>query len=187
MYDGGMYCSLHRGNNPCTEEPFPPGTRAEDLDPDTNKTMTGTTSPRLRPIWLSLMTARRSLSPPLACQELSSLLFLPRSLTPFRACPSFLPFSPLAPRSPSNVMTNTTKATILIFQRLVSFQLQITSKQEAARQRSRDRQSPLDLAPTLCGGYSPPRPYLALLHPSPNVIVHLRSSRTLPQCCQPSP
>ncbi len=41
-YDGGLFCSLLRDENVPTEEPFPPGTRVECLDPTTNMLLTGT-------------------------------------------------------------------------------------------------------------------------------------------------
>jgi len=41
-YDGGLFCSLLRDENVPTEEPFPPGTRVERLDPSTNMLLAGT-------------------------------------------------------------------------------------------------------------------------------------------------
>ena len=35
-YDGGLFCSLLRDDNPSFEEKYPPGTRVERVDPDTN-------------------------------------------------------------------------------------------------------------------------------------------------------
>ncbi len=40
-YDGGLFCSLLRDENVPTEEPFPPGTRVERLDPSTNMLLAG--------------------------------------------------------------------------------------------------------------------------------------------------
>ena len=41
-YDGGLFCSLLRDDNPTQEEPYPPGTRVEDLDPVTRVLRAGT-------------------------------------------------------------------------------------------------------------------------------------------------
>jgi len=41
-YDGGLFCSLLRDENVPMEEPFPPGTRVERLDPSTNMLLAGT-------------------------------------------------------------------------------------------------------------------------------------------------
>ncbi|KAL7525865.1 hypothetical protein ACHAWF_001539, partial [Thalassiosira exigua] len=41
-YDGGLFCSLLRDDNPQVEEPYPPGTRVEDLDPSTRVLRAGT-------------------------------------------------------------------------------------------------------------------------------------------------
>ena len=41
-YDGGLFCSLLRDDNPAMEEPFPPGTRVEDVDSYSNVTKSGT-------------------------------------------------------------------------------------------------------------------------------------------------
>jgi hypothetical protein len=41
-YDGGLFCSLLRDKNVSMEEPFPPGTRVERLDPTTNMLLAGT-------------------------------------------------------------------------------------------------------------------------------------------------
>ena len=41
-YDGGLFCSLLWDENVPTEEPFPPGTRVERLDPSTNMLLAGT-------------------------------------------------------------------------------------------------------------------------------------------------
>jgi hypothetical protein len=35
-YDGGLFCSLDRDDNPSFEEKYPPGTRVERIDPSTN-------------------------------------------------------------------------------------------------------------------------------------------------------
>ena len=41
-YDGGLFFSLLQDENVSTEEPFPPGTRVEHLDPSTNMLLMGT-------------------------------------------------------------------------------------------------------------------------------------------------
>jgi hypothetical protein len=41
-YDGGLFCSLLWDENVPTEEPFPPGTCVERLDPSTNMLLAGT-------------------------------------------------------------------------------------------------------------------------------------------------
>ena len=41
-YDGGLFCSLLRDDKPQMEEPYPPGTRVEDLDPSTRVLRAGT-------------------------------------------------------------------------------------------------------------------------------------------------
>ena len=41
-YDGGLFCSLHRDDNPSFEEKYPPGTRVERIDPSTNMLLAGT-------------------------------------------------------------------------------------------------------------------------------------------------
>ena len=41
-YDGGLFCSLLRDDNPAMEEPFPPSTRVEDIDSYSNVTTSGT-------------------------------------------------------------------------------------------------------------------------------------------------
>jgi hypothetical protein len=41
-YDGGLFCSLLRDENVPTEEPYPPGTRVERLDPFSNMLLAGT-------------------------------------------------------------------------------------------------------------------------------------------------
>ncbi|KAL7547756.1 hypothetical protein ACHAWF_011034 [Thalassiosira exigua] len=41
-YDGGLISAILRDDNPAIEEPFPPGTRVEDLDPDTRILRAGT-------------------------------------------------------------------------------------------------------------------------------------------------
>ena len=41
-YDGCLFCSLLQDKNVPTEEPFPPGTRVERLDPTTNMLLAGT-------------------------------------------------------------------------------------------------------------------------------------------------
>ena len=40
-YDGGLFCSLLRDENVPMEEPFPPGTHVEHLDPSTNMLLAG--------------------------------------------------------------------------------------------------------------------------------------------------
>ena len=42
VYDGGLFCSLYRDKNHSFQEPYPPGTRVEDLCPDTKRTIAGT-------------------------------------------------------------------------------------------------------------------------------------------------
>ena len=41
-YDGGLFCSLLRDDNPVMEEKYPPGTRVERLDPTSNRLLAGT-------------------------------------------------------------------------------------------------------------------------------------------------
>jgi hypothetical protein len=41
-YDGGLFCSLYRDNNPPIEELYPPGTQVEWLDPTSNMLLAGT-------------------------------------------------------------------------------------------------------------------------------------------------
>ena len=41
-YDGGLFCSLHRDDNPSFEEKYPPGTHVERVDPSTNQLLAGT-------------------------------------------------------------------------------------------------------------------------------------------------
>ncbi len=41
-YDGGLFCSLLCGENVPVEELYPPGTRVERMDPDTNMLLAGT-------------------------------------------------------------------------------------------------------------------------------------------------
>ncbi len=41
-YDGGLFCSLHRDDNPSFEEKYPPGTRVERIDPSTKMLLAGT-------------------------------------------------------------------------------------------------------------------------------------------------
>jgi hypothetical protein len=41
-YDGGLFCSLIRDDNPQFEEKYPPGTRVERIDPSTNTLVSGT-------------------------------------------------------------------------------------------------------------------------------------------------
>jgi hypothetical protein len=41
-YDGGLFCSLYRDNNPPIEELYPSGTRVERIDPTSNMLLAGT-------------------------------------------------------------------------------------------------------------------------------------------------
>ncbi len=41
-YDGGLFCSLHRDDNPSFEEKYPPGTCVERIDPSTRMLLAGT-------------------------------------------------------------------------------------------------------------------------------------------------
>eukprot|EP00970_Alexandrium_tamarense_P002243 scaffold324_cov188-Alexandrium_tamarense.AAC.2 len=41
-YDGGLFCSLYRDTTPSFDEPYPPGTRVERVDPHTNILKSGT-------------------------------------------------------------------------------------------------------------------------------------------------
>ena len=41
-YDGGLFCSLYRDDNPPIEELYPPGTRVERIDPTSNMLLAGT-------------------------------------------------------------------------------------------------------------------------------------------------
>ena len=41
-YDGGLFCSLLRDDNPSFEEKYPPGTRVERIDLSTNMLLAGT-------------------------------------------------------------------------------------------------------------------------------------------------
>jgi hypothetical protein len=41
-YDGGLFCSLLCNKNVSVEELYPPGTRVERMDPDTNMLLAGT-------------------------------------------------------------------------------------------------------------------------------------------------
>lgn len=41
-YDGGLFCSLLRDEGVAVEEPYPPGTRVERMDPTTNTLLAGT-------------------------------------------------------------------------------------------------------------------------------------------------
>jgi hypothetical protein len=41
-YDGGLFCSLLRDEGVSVEEPYPPGTRVERMDPTTNMLLAGT-------------------------------------------------------------------------------------------------------------------------------------------------
>lgn len=42
QYDGGLFCSLLRDDNPAMEEKYPPGTRVERLDTSCNVLKSGT-------------------------------------------------------------------------------------------------------------------------------------------------
>ena len=41
-YDGRLFCSLVQDKNPAMEEPYPSGTRAKRLNPDTIRLLAGT-------------------------------------------------------------------------------------------------------------------------------------------------
>jgi hypothetical protein len=41
-YDGGLFCSLYRDDNPSIEELYPPGTRVERIDPTSHMLLAGT-------------------------------------------------------------------------------------------------------------------------------------------------
>ena len=41
-YDGGLFCSLYRDENPPVEELYPPGTRVERIDPSSKFLLAGT-------------------------------------------------------------------------------------------------------------------------------------------------
>ncbi len=41
-YDGGLFVSLHRDDNPPISEPYPPGTRVFKVNPNTNLSLAGT-------------------------------------------------------------------------------------------------------------------------------------------------
>ena len=41
-YNGGLFCSLYRNNNPPIEELYPPGTRVERIDPISHMLLAGT-------------------------------------------------------------------------------------------------------------------------------------------------
>ena len=41
-YNGGLFCSLYRDDNPPIEELYPPGTQVERLDPTSNMLLAGT-------------------------------------------------------------------------------------------------------------------------------------------------
>jgi hypothetical protein len=41
-YDGGLFCSLLRDNNPTFKEKYPPGTRVECFDSSTNMLLSST-------------------------------------------------------------------------------------------------------------------------------------------------
>ena len=111
-YDGGLFCSLLRDENPAMEEPYPPGTRIEDVDALTKVTQSGTVMDvpfqirNLRTILFSSMMVlpsqcQRQLCPPLS----PSLLNQKWIMMNHYSHPSFVQTA----KSPTNMKANITK------------------------------------------------------------------------------
>ncbi len=88
-YDGGLFCSLLRDDNPSFEEKYPPGTRVERIDPSTNLLLAGTVTDIPFPTDVSDSTTNVSYT--ILFNMVQLPLFLSLKCLPFCRChPSML-------------------------------------------------------------------------------------------------